>query len=241
MNIKNIFTPKRIIFLLLFFELVLIGKNINFSSLVGAESQFFTLFQFFGPTAGTFLGPVFGIITVLFSQFADLLIVGKEFTIINVLRLLPMLFAVYYFSSKKRAVSAIISLVCMFLFIIHPIGGEAWMYTLYWLIPFFAVVLPKKVPGQLLFKSFGATFTAHAIGSVLWIYTVPMTAGQWVGLIPVVAYERFLFGMGIAGSYVVFNSVLDYVVSKWKLRVPTGVLMLDKKYTIARLLHFKKV
>ncbi|PIN75185.1 hypothetical protein COV17_04185 [Candidatus Woesearchaeota archaeon CG10_big_fil_rev_8_21_14_0_10_36_11] len=241
MNIKQIFTPKRIVFLFIFFVLVLIGLNINFSSVVGAENQFFTLFQFFGPIAGTFLGPVFGIISVFFSQFADFLIVGKEFTLINVLRLLPMLFAVYYFSSKKKAVSAIIPLICMFLFIIHPIGRVAWLYSLYWLIPFFAKVLPDKVPGKLFLRSFGATFTAHAIGSVLWIYTVPMTAGQWIGLIPVVAYERFLFGLGIAGSYVVFNSVLDYVVSKWKLRVPQNVLVLDKKYTLSRLLHLKKV
>ena len=80
----------------MFFALVLIGKKINFSPIVGVDSQFFTLFQFFGPIAGSFLGPVFGIVSVLFAQLADFFIVGKEWGIINLFRLLPMLFAVYY-------------------------------------------------------------------------------------------------------------------------------------------------
>ena len=232
MNYKNIFTPKRIIFILLFFALVLIGKNINFSSVIGADNQFFTLFQFFGPTAGAFLGPLFGGIAVIFSQLADFLIVGKEWSWINLLRLTPMLFAVYYFGSKKKVVSAVVPLVCMGLFIIHPVGKVAWFFSLYWLIPLLGKILPKNWPGQLVFKSLGATFTAHAIGSVLWLYTIPMPAEAWIGLIPVVAYERFLFAAGIGGSYVLFNTVLNYVVDKWKLEVP---LFLDKKYVLGKM------
>ncbi len=236
MNLWKIFTKKRIIFLLLFFVLVLIGKKVNFSPLVGAENQFFTLFQFFGPIAGGFLGPVFGIIAVALSQLADFLIVGKEWSLINLIRFLPMLFAVYYFSSRKKVVSVIIPVLCIFLFIIHPVGREAWLYTLYWLIPVLARILPEKVPGKIFFRSYGATFTAHAVGSAIWIYTVPMSAGQWMTLIPIVAYERFLFGLGIAGSYVIFNTVLDYVVEKWNLKIPQKILFLDKRYALLKIL-----
>ena len=244
MNFKDIkwgqiFTTKRIIFLLVFFVLVLIGKKINFSAVVGADSQFFTLFQFFGPIAGSFLGPVFGIIAVFFSQLTDFFIVGKEASWINLLRLTPMLLAVYYFGSKKKILGAVIPMVCMILFVMHPTGQQAWIYSLFWLIPILGKILPKKVPGQLFFRSFGATFTAHAIGSVLWIYTVPSTPGMWITLLPITAYERFLFGLGIAGSYVVFNTVLDYVVWKWKVNIPTKILFLDRKYNLFRLLHLK--
>jgi hypothetical protein len=239
-KIKQIFSKKRIVFLILFFVLVLVGKKINFSPVVGADNQFFTLFQFFGPLAGSFLNPIFGIVSVLLVQLADFLIVGKEFGLINLLRLLPMLFAVYYFGTKKKSWGVIIPLVCIFLFIIHPIGRQVWFFSLYWLIPVFGKILPEKIKGQLFFKSYGATFTAHAVGSTIWLYTVPMAAGQWISLIPIVAYERFLFGLGIAGSYIVFNTVLDYVLDRWKITIPTKVLFLDKRYNLMKLLHLKK-
>ena len=238
------FTKKRIIFLVLFVILVFLGKKINFSPLVGAESQFFTLFQFFGPIAGGFLGATVGWIAVLFAQIVDFFIVGKELTIVNLLRLLPMLFAAFFFASwrkySSRYVNVFVPLLAIILFVVHPVGRQVWFFSLYWLIPVIAVLLPKKWPGKLFFRSCGATFMAHAVGGVLWIYTVPMPAEAWIGLIPIVAYERFLFGLGIAGSYVVFNSLLDYVVEKWKLNVPSKVLSLDKRYTISSLLSFKK-
>ena len=58
MEIKKIFSTKRIVFLLVFMAMVFIGNKINFSAVVGANNQYFTLFQFFGPIAGSFLGPI---------------------------------------------------------------------------------------------------------------------------------------------------------------------------------------
>ena len=234
MEIKGWFTRKRVIFLSLFFVLVLIAKQINFSSVIGAENQAFTLYQFFGPTAGAFLGPIFGGIAVLFAQLADIIIFDKAFTLLNLLRFLPMVFAVIYFASKKKYVGVIVPLMCMFLFIVHPVGREAWIFSLYWLIPILSSLWPKRL---LLLRSLGATFTAHAIGSVIWLYTVPMEAGQWLALIPVVAYERILFGMGIAGSYVVFNTVLDYLVEKFKIDLPFKEIILSKRYNLLRLFN----
>lgn len=232
---EAIFSKKRIYFVLLFLVLTYFANKINFSALVGAENQFFTLFQFFGPVAGSFLGPLFGIVSVLFAQIADFLVKGKEWQLISILRFLPMLFAVYYFSRgemRSKIAKAIIPLICIGLFIWHPIGRRAWIFSLYWLIPALAVIVPQKWPGQLFFKSFGATFTAHAIGGVIWLYTIPMTPGQWISLIPVVAYERFLFGLGIAGSYVALNTVLDYAIEKFHLKVPSSTLFLDKCYAL---------
>lgn len=237
MNIKDL--KKKIFFVLGFFALVLIGKNINFSAVIGADSQFFTLFQFFGPVAGGFLGPLFGAISVFFAQLGDLLIFGKEVQLLTLLRFLPMLLAVYYFGSKKKSLKLIVPLLCIILFIAHPTGNQAWIYSMFWLIPILGVILPKKVPGKLLFRSFGATFTAHAVGSVIWLYTVPMAAEAWIGLIPITAYERFLFGAGIAVSFVVLNTVLDFVVEKFK--IPEKVLFVDKRYVLTKLLKFKSV
>jgi len=229
---NKLFSTKRIIFLLIFIAMVLIGKKINFSSVIGAENQFFTLFQFFGPIAGAFLGPLFGVISVLGAELADFLLVGKAFSLINLVRLTPMLFAAYYFGTKKKNLSILIPLICMALFVLHPIGRQAWFYSLYWLIPVFGKVLPKKIPGKLFFKSLGATFTAHAIGSTAWLYTIPMTPQQWIMLIPIVAYERFLFASGIAISYVAINTVLDKLVNK--LKIPADILHIDKNYLFSK-------
>jgi len=234
MEIRKIFSKKRIIFLVLFIAMVFVGNRINFSALVGAKNQYFTLFQFFGPIAGSFLGSVFGVIAVLFAQLADFLLVGKAFSLINVIRLTPMLFAAYYFGTKKKSLSIIVPLVAIAAFVLHPVGRQVWFYSLYWTIPIIVKILPKKYSGNVLLKSLGATFTAHSVGGAAWIWSVPMTAEQWIMLIPVTAYERLLFAAGIAGSYVLVNTVLDKVIEKFRWKIPTDILHIDRNYLLSK-------
>jgi hypothetical protein len=59
-----------------------------------------------------------------------------------------------------------------------------------------------------------------------------MTVAQWSALIPVVAYERFMFGIGIAGSYVILNTFLDKLVDKAKILA--GVIHTEKEYIISK-------
>lgn len=232
MDLQKIFTKKRLIFLAIFTVLVLVGKNINFAPLMGAENQFFTLFQFFGPISGAFLGSIFGVIAVLVAQLIDFFVVGKEATLINVLRLTPMLFAAYYFGSKKKNLSIVVPLIAIALFVLHPVGRQVWFYSLFWTIPIIAKVLPKKYSNSIIPRSLGATFTAHAVGGALWIWTIPMTSAQWVALIPIVIYERLLFAAGIAVSYVAFNALLDKVLVKFNIKVPSDILRINKRFTI---------
>ncbi|PIN77856.1 hypothetical protein COV16_06410 [Candidatus Woesearchaeota archaeon CG10_big_fil_rev_8_21_14_0_10_34_8] len=237
MKLKEIFTAKRVLFILLFLGLVLIGKKINFSPIIGTDNQFFTLYQFFGPIAGGFLGPVFGIVSVFGAELANFFIAGKTFTAINLLRLTPMLFAAYYFGTRKKTIGLVVPILAMIAFVLNPIGREAWLYAMYWWIPVVVVILPKKYSSNLFLKSLGATFTAHAIGSVAWVWSVPMGADQWLALIPVVAYERLLFAVGITGSYVIMNTVLDVIVDKWN--VSEEILNIDKRYLVLKRLFAK--
>lgn len=237
MNIKGFFTPKRLLFIALFAVFAFITQRINFSALVGAENQFFTVFQFFGPIAGAFLGPVVGVIAVFLAEAADFLVAGKELTLINIARLLPMLFATYFFATinkedRSKIFKISVPLAAIFLFVLHPVGSQVWFFALYWTIPIIAVLLPKKYSNSVVARSLGATFTAHAVGGALWVWTVPMTAAQWIGLIPVVAYERALFASGIVISYIAVNALLAFVVDKLKLEVPSDVLRLNRKYAI---------
>ena len=242
MEWKKMFTQKRIIFLLVFAAGALFAAQINFSTLVGSTNQTLTMFQFFGPIAGAFLGGFFGIITVLCSQIINNLLLHKEWTLITALRLLPMLFAVFYFAyfhkkqKYKTAVMICIPILAIILFNLHPVGREAWYYSLFWLIPILAAA-GEKLPGKLFFRSLGATFTAHAIGTIIWVYTVPMTASQWTALIPVTAYERFAFSLGIAVSFVAVNTVLDVVCDK--LEISAETLHVEPAYVLSkRMLSF---
>jgi hypothetical protein len=216
-------SPKQIFFILLFSLLVLIGSQLNFSPILGAENQSFTFFQFFGPTAGAFLGPVIGAASVLLAELVNFVFVGKEVSIINLFRLAPMILAAAYFGTrnKDQRLVAAVPLLAMLAFWMHPVGQQAWYYALYWLIPIIATLSPRLIS-----KSVGATFTAHAVGSVAFLYAVPTTAALWIGLIPVVAFERGLFSLGIAVSYLVLNTVMA------KLEVP--VFDVDPRYVISK-------
>ena len=225
MKLNKLITKKGILFLFIFSILVFIGDRINFSKLIGAENQFFTLFQFFGPVAGAFLGPVVGVLSVLIAEIASKIVNHAAFNLVTILRLLPMLFAAWYFGTKKDKLSFFIPIAAIIIFIAHPVGRQVWFFSLFWTIPILVKLLPKKYSERVFFRSLGATFTAHAVGGAIWNYIVPMTPGAWVALIPVVIYERLLFASGIGISFALLNTVLDKLDAKTK----ADYINIDKK------------
>ena len=225
---------RKVLFVALFTLLAILAERVNFSHLWGADNQFFTLFQFFGPIAGGFLGMVLGPMSVLAAELVNFVLLGKAFTALNLLRLLPMVAAAFYFGAlredRKWAKSVwLISPLCIALFLAHPEGRAAWFFTLYWCIPFLTLV--PKLKEWLFIRSLGATFTAHAVGGALWVWATSMTAAQWTALMPIVAYERALFAAGIAVSYVLFNTFLDKVADRWTF----GAVQIERAYTIKKL------
>lgn len=118
------------------------------------------------------------------------------------------------------------------MFLLHPVGRQAWFYSLFWTIPIIARLLPAKYSLSVPLRSLGATFTAHAIGGALWIWTVPMTPAMYLALVPITAFERLLFALGIGISYVGFNALLDKVLVKFNIKVPSDVLKINKKFTL---------
>jgi len=230
MKIENVLSAKGLLFLALFSALVLVSNSINFSKLVGSESQSLTFFQFMGPIAGGFLGAGAGALSVLFAQILSFVWLGKEFDLISVLRLVPMLFAAIYFANyaKGKFAQAAVPIACMALFIANPVGAAAWQYSLFWLIPLAALLLPE----HLLLRSYGATFSAHAIGSVIWLYFMPaMAPAVWLALIPVVIFERSVFALGISASFVAFNTLFSRVEAVAK----SGIVAIDSRYVLAPL------
>lgn len=229
MKIENVTSAKGLAFVLLFTGIALIASSINFSSALGAPNQTFTFFQFMGPIAGGFLGAGAGALSVLLAQLISFVYLGTTPSLISILRLAPMLFAAAYFAKygKGKWQQAGVSLACMALFILNPIGSQVWYYSLYWAIPAIVLLLPEN----LFLRSLGSTFTAHAVGGIIWLYFVPTTPAFWLALIPIVAYERLMFAAGISVSYVAFNTAFSRVEAVAK----SGVLSIDKRYVLAPL------
>ena len=222
---KKFSAPTQVLFVVVFVLLVLVSRKINFSPLVGAENQFFTVFQFFGPIAGGILGPLFGAAVVFFALVIDFLANlatgSASFSATTLLRILPAIFGAWYFGIKKgklsfgnKDLSSVASigvpLVAIALFVIHPDAREVWYYSLFWTIPIIAHFFRQR----LFIRSLGAVFAKHSVGSAIWVWTVSMSPEDWIRLIPIVLYENLLFASGVSLAYVAASTILARIESK---------------------------
>ncbi|MEM3555656.1 MAG: hypothetical protein QXF56_02990 [Candidatus Micrarchaeia archaeon] len=214
---------RKLAFLGLFTILSLVAYQLKFSTILGVPSQNFTFFQFLGPIGAGIFNPLLGVLSVLFVEILNFLISGKALELITLIRFTPMMFAAFYFGSKSRS-RVIIPLLCMALFITHPIGREAWYYSFFWLIPVAAALWKEN----LFLRSLGATFTAHAIGATAFLYAFNIPAEVWATLVPITAFERVSFAVGISISYVAVNTLLSSIAGK----VDVSCLKIDPKYVL---------
>ncbi|MGB8366971.1 MAG: hypothetical protein WCD44_01300 [Candidatus Babeliales bacterium] len=121
---------------------------------------------------------------------------------------IPGFCASLYLASSHITIRFILPIICMILFIVHPVGFGAFTYALYWLIPIILYFVKRK---SLFLQALGSTFVAHAVGSVIWLYTVPMSSVLWLGLIPVVIVERLFFASSIALTYSILSSLKNRI------------------------------
>lgn len=214
---------KQLVFFVLFTLLGFASLQIPFNKLAGANVSF-TLFDFLAPIAGAFLGPIYGVASVLGVEVFNNLIKQTPWTTGTLIRLFPTLFAVYFFATvkkggpNKRSLRELRSLnwilavpfIAILAFLAHPNGRQVPEYTLFWIIPLVAY----RFRNNLYMRSLGATFTAHAVGGAAWIWAFNLPAAVWQALIPVVISERLLFAAGIAGSFLIMKYTLNYLISK---------------------------
>ncbi|NYZ75845.1 hypothetical protein H0N98_01170 [Candidatus Micrarchaeota archaeon] len=214
---------RKFAFLALFTIISVAAYQLKFSTILGVPSQSFNFFQFIGPMGAGIFNTTLGVVSVLFVEVLNFLISGKALDPITLVRFTPMMFAAFYFGSKSKS-RVIVPLVCMGLFVLNPIGRQAWYYSLFWLIPVAAALWEDK----LFLRSLGATFTAHAIGSVAFLYAFSIPAEVWTTLLPITAFERISFAIGISISYIAVNTILNSISSRVDLRA----LRIDPKYVL---------
>lgn len=194
---------RKILFAIIFIILGLIAFQFSVDRIIGSN-QNFTLFEFLGPTGGMFLGPILGALSTFVVYVLNIILFHKQINFLSILLFLPPVLAAVYFGLKQKK-TAIIFPICIILFLLNPIGRQAWLYPMIWLIPFCATFWKKR----LIFNSLGATFTAHAVGTIIFLYMFGLTPAIWMALIPVVLIERGIFTIGIWASCLVLNTVLD--------------------------------
>lgn len=176
------------------------------SFVLGSYTMFFSLSNSVTPLAGAFAG--FG--GVGFAGFLKLgmafLYSGGMLSGAYLANIVPGIIAGLYWASDSFIIRLITPLLCVALFLAHPSGASAWWYSLYWFIPAGLYFARKQ---HLFFNALASTFVAHGVGSVIWLYTVPMTTGQWAALMPVVIIERVLFALGMVALYRVAQWALN--------------------------------
>jgi len=190
-------------------------------------NNFFPAANGFGPSIGGIIGSKFGPIAIILSVLlkSNFKIQGGALLVLLRRLGLPMALASFYFgminsNKKTRFLATLIPIMAIFAFFIHPIGREVWYFSLFWLIPIIVVFLPQKlkIPSMAL----GATFVDHAVGSVLYLYTMNIPAEAWISAIPQVMRERLSFGIGILLSYFILKTLLiqlDKLLSKFKIEI----------------------
>lgn len=218
-------TTKKLVFLTAFVATGFTLMQIPFTQIIGSSLKF-SLFDFYGPIAGAFVGSIWGLITVGVMQFANWAWHGFALDASTLIRLLPVLFSVLYFARKSRWLT-FVPAIAMIAFWLHPEGRQAWYYALYWLIPVIAYFWHEK---SLLLRALGTTFTTHAIGSTLFLYILNLPSAVWISLIPVVWKERIIMAFGITVTYIAFNYLLSFLEKKYHIQLP--FVKLNQKYLV---------
>lgn len=207
-----------------FILLGFLAMQVPFSKLLGVENLKFSLFDFYGPIAGAFLGSIWGVATVLAMQIVNWAVHGFATDTGTLIRFLPVLFAVLYFAKNTKWTLAV-PLLAMLAFWAHPEGRGAWYFALYWTIPLFMHPLRERF---VFARALGATFTQHSVGGALWVWAFGMKSSIWLSLIPVVWKERVLMALGITLTYALFNYLFGLI--RKKTRIELSFIQLHHKF-----------
>lgn len=184
------------------------------SLIVGSYSLFFSASSIVVPVLGAY-GSAANSLAVALVRLLFVGTAGAK----GLALIVPGFFASLYWSTHHWVVRLAVPALCFVLFVTHPVGMYAAPYAFYWFIPMALYFTPNK---NIFLTALASTFTAHAVGSVIWIYTVPMSAGAWLALIPLVAVERFCFAIGMVVVYRAIALLQNFVSEKFSGRVVVG-------------------
>jgi hypothetical protein len=190
----------------LFVSVLLVSSFFKVSAILGSKNAFFSGITLLGPLVGLW-GQSIGSYGLYCIRS---LLASKPLTV-SLLYHLPGLSGSLYWHANRWLMAVVVPLVCMVIFVMHPVGSQAFGYTLYWFVP---VIVYFLEPRSFFFHALATSFIVHAVGSVIWLYTHKMTAGQWWALIPVVFVERIVSAVGMSLLYGGISMVRQGITKK---------------------------
>ena len=223
---------------LAFVSTLLIFRFFKLSFVWGSESIFFSVFGFIAPVVGAFLGAPECLGVLLLYKYLPSLF-GLKISFITMG--LPTFGAMlcwrlglgqnnFYKKIAEFYLNVLLPILCMAIFSLNPSVGIGWVYSLYWLIPpfIYGFRLLGFACNSILAVALRSTFIAHAIGSVIWCYTIPMTPLKWINLMPVVAIERLLFSFSMVLFYNIILALQRIDLGRFTLSVFRSILGLGQ-------------
>jgi len=165
------------------------------------------------PLAGACAGGLVSVALFIISFLVRYLIFGV-YSLHILAFYVPGLCAAVSLSSHvlcKTCMKLLVPLFCIILFICHPVGIQAFGYSLFWTIPVTLYFIKQK---NIFLDALAATFIAHAVGSVIFLYTVGLHPAAWNALIPIVILERLAIACLIYVLYKLFGFVKKQVLNK---------------------------
>jgi hypothetical protein len=193
----------------IFSVVLLLAHLAKFNIIWGSCRAFFSASQIVGPLAGLYGG----FVSIALLYFVKDLIKGLFFgsSLLSPLSFhIPTFFSGAYWASNSFIVRFFVPAFCIILFLIHPVGSQAWFYTLYWLIPLVIYMMPRKM---VFFDALASTFIAHAVGSVIWLYWLPLKPELFWALMPIVILERILFASGMTLTYCLIENAKRWLLT----------------------------
>lgn len=205
---------KKYLILIPSFLLILVARFIPFNWIIGSHGCSFSWITMAAPVIAKQCGMYW--ICLFFIS-------SKAWTSLSFLMFLlhrmPLVFASFAYQGRHWITSFLVPAVCMILFISHDHGFQASAYSLFWLIPMVLHFLPSSI----VTRALAASFIAHGVGSVVWLYCMNVPSQIWLPLIPVVIVERFLMAVGMV-FFDVFIVTIKSICCKQIVSQKTGVV-----------------
>lgn len=111
-------------------------------------------------------------------------------------------------SILSRLIKSLFFIACMVLFWVNPVGQQAFLYPLLWLVPLVLVIINQQ---SLFARALVSAFAVHAVGACWWLYTMPMNVALWHGMMPLVVVERLVQALCMVGVVNVVAKISGHI------------------------------
>lgn len=184
-------------------------KFVKISFALASGGIFFSLTQVLMPVIGLYKNKQLNTVIYIVRTLFRMILMG--FNPLALFYYLPTFCGNAYLANKTTVFKIIIPLLCMIMFIAHPVGNQVFAYSLYWLIP---IAIAFLKPDSIFLQALGSTFTVQAVGSVIWLYTKQIDPSTWLMLIPFVLIERLILASLTTIAFYIVKSIENMNITK---------------------------